>query len=202
MSFGERKLWTVGGLLALAWLLVYGLYGQLGLSDSRPSAATVKEGSEEESDGPEIYPLVFPVLGEEVTLTDSFGDPRPGGRSHAGVDILAPKRTPVVAAADGVVVWIDRELGGDCCALAVEHDDGWRTRYIHLDNDTEGSDDGRGYGIRVGIDIGTRVRAGMVIGWVGDSGNAEETTSHLHFELRRPDRTAIDPYPSLVGVEP
>jgi murein DD-endopeptidase MepM/ murein hydrolase activator NlpD len=41
------------------------------------------------------------------------------------------------------------------------------------------------------------VRAGQVIGFVGDSGNAEATVSHLHFELRRPDGTAVDAFTSL-----
>jgi murein DD-endopeptidase MepM/ murein hydrolase activator NlpD len=143
-----------------------------------------------------VYRLIFPVDGEHRFSRD-FGDPRGGGRSHEGTDILAAKMTPVVAAADGTVRYMADERGGDCCAVFVVHDDGWRTRYIHLNNDTPGTDDGKAYGIARGIRRGSRVRVGQVIGWVGDSGNAEATVSHLHFELRRPDGTPVDPFPSL-----
>ncbi len=149
---------------------------------------------------PLIYPLVFPLVGK-AQLTKSFGDPRSAGRHHEGVDILAPKLTPVVAVADGTVRWMHDTRGGNCCDLSIVHTDGWRSRYIHLNNDTPGTDDGQGYGIARGIRVGARVRAGQVIGYVGDSGNAEQTVSHLHFELRRPDGTAVDPYPSLVVAE-
>lgn len=143
--------------------------------------------------------LVFPLAGEAL-LTDSFGDPRPGRRLHKGVDIMAPKMTPVVAAVAGTVTRMQKEVGGDCCALVLRHDGGWTTRYLHLNNDTVGTDDGRGYGIAPGIRVGSRVEAGRVIGWVGDSGNAETTSPHLHFELRDPDRRAVDPYAGLLSA--
>ncbi|HTW96455.1 MAG TPA: peptidoglycan-binding protein, partial [Candidatus Methylomirabilis sp.] len=47
---------------------------------------------------------------------------------------------------------------------------------------------------------GAPVRKGQLIGWMGDSGNAENVGSHLHFEIRRPDGTAIDPYQSLLAA--
>lgn len=144
-----------------------------------------------------IYAMIFPLAGDGV-LTGSFGDPRSGGRKHEGEDIMAPKLTPVVAVAAGKVEWMQAEIGGRCCALSLRHDDGWRSRYIHLNNDTPGTDDGRGYGIAEGLERGVRVEAGTVIGWVGDSGNAEHTPPHLHFELRRPNRRPINPYPSLL----
>lgn len=147
-----------------------------------------------------VYPLVFPVAGPHV-LTDSFGDPRGRSRSHEGVDILAERMVPVVAVADGEVRWVHDERGSNCCDVAVLHDDGWRSRYIHLNNDTPGTDDGRAVGIAPGVREGGRVVAGQVIGWVGDSGNAEGTTPHLHFELRRPDGSPVDPLPSLVAAK-
>lgn len=145
---------------------------------------------------PVIYPMLFPVAGEHRFGRD-FGDPRGPGRSHTGIDILAEKLTPVVAVADGTVRWIHGERGGECCALSIVHEDGWRSRYIHLNNDTPGTDDGRGYGIARGLRLGSRVRAGQVIGFVGDSGNAEATAPHLHFELLRPDGSAVDAFDSL-----
>ena len=114
---------------------------------------------------------------------------------------MAAKGIPVLAAADGVVDWIPV----NCCALGVDHGGGWQTRYIHLNNDTQNPDgtysnDGQGWGIADGIVDGSVVTKGQVIGWVGNSGNAEGGASHLHFELRR-NGTAIDPYPYLIAAE-
>lgn len=144
-------------------------------------------------------PIVFPVIGE-VTYTDTFGAPRSGGRTHAGIDLMsvgAVKGLPVVSAADGVVKWI----GSECCFLAVDHGEGWETWYIHLDNDTPGTDDGLGWGIAPGLEVGTPVSQGQLIGWLGDSGNAEDTAPHLHFEIRK-DGVAINPYQYLLAAAP
>lgn len=149
---------------------------------------------------PEIYPIVFPVAGE-VRYTDTWGAPRSGGRSHHGVDMLAEKMVPVLAAADGTVDWMHDEQGGNCCAMALLHDDGWESWYIHLNNDTPGTDDGLGWGFAEGISSGVRVEAGQVIGYVGDSGNAEWSSPHLHFELHQPDGTPINPYPHVYAAE-
>ena len=135
--------------------------------------------------------LSFP-LPDPPPFGDTYGDPRPGGRTHEGVDLMAPKRTPVHAAAAGTVRWLQDEAGGRCCALALEHENGWRTRYLHLDNDTPGTDDGLAVGIAPGLERGASVEAGELIGWVGDSGNAEKVGSHLHFELRDPSGRAVN----------
>jgi Peptidase family M23 len=142
-----------------------------------------------------IYPMIFPVVGD-VSFTDTFGAPRSGGRTHEGTDIMGAKMLPVVAVADGTVGWI----GSTCCYFELEHDDGYSSWYIHLNNDTPGTDDGLAWGIAPGITTGVRVTAGQLIGWVGDSGNAEWTGSHLHFELRDPDGTAINAYESLLAA--
>lgn len=145
---------------------------------------------------PFVYSMLSPY-GEEPQVISVFGADRPNGRLHKGVDIAAPKLTPVYAVAGGVITWILDERTGDCCALAVRHDDGWTSYYIHLNNDTFATDDGLGYGIAPGVTLETRVDAGQLIGWVGDSGNAEETPPHIHFELRMPNGSAIDPLASL-----
>jgi murein DD-endopeptidase MepM/ murein hydrolase activator NlpD len=147
--------------------------------------------TQEQSRGEE---LVFPVRGE-CSIVSRFGEARPGNRRHMGIDIAAGKMTPVVAAAPGAVEWLHSTPGEQCCAVALVHDNGWHTRYLHLNDDTPGTDDGRVVGIVKGLQVGDRVRAGQLIGWVGDSGNA--TAPHLHFELQQPDGTPVDPYQSL-----
>ena len=143
-----------------------------------------------------VYRMQWPVLGGGAVLS-VFGAERDlGARRHAGVDISAPKMTPVVAVRDGTVTAIHSDPA-DCCSVALTHDDGWSSFYLHLNNDLDGSDDGDGVGIRPDLLVGTRVVAGEVIGWVGDSGNAEPTTPHLHFELHMRNGVAIDPLASL-----
>ena len=157
--------------------------------------------------------MVFPVGGDEYRITDSFGDCRDGcARSHEGVDIMAPKGTPVYAVADGTATWVSA-APDDCCRLGIDHGNGWYTRYLHLNDDVvdkngvyKENTDGRGWGIAEGIVDGTELKAGQLIGWVGDSGNAAETVTHLHFELRRTegdewDAVAIDAYPYLLRAE-
>jgi hypothetical protein len=145
----------------------------------------------------EVYPIVFPVDGPHH-YTDTFGVSRGGDRTHEGIDIIAAKMTPVVAAADGTVGWVSDQ----CCAMELVHDDGYRSRYIHLNNDTPGTDDGLGWGFAPGIESGTRVEARQLIGYVGDSGNAEATSPHLHFELRYSSGVAFNPYESLLVAIP
>jgi peptidoglycan hydrolase-like protein with peptidoglycan-binding domain len=162
------------------------------------SAAPVVGGSHFYGERVE-YPMLFPVGGSDIFFADDdsigFGACRDGcSRLHEGVDVLAPKMTEVYAVADATVSWI----GSRCCSVFLQHDDGWQSWYIHLNNDTPGTDDGLGWGIADGIVPGARVAAGQLIGWVGDSGNAEDTAPHLHFELHDANGVILDPYPSLL----
>jgi peptidoglycan hydrolase-like protein with peptidoglycan-binding domain len=149
--------------------------------------------------------MVFPVQGENH-YSDTFWASR-GQYVHHATDIMAAKMTPVVAVADGVIYSVNwstdpSNLKPDkCCNLILDHDDGWRTKYYHLNNDTPGTDDGQAWGIAPGILPGTEVRAGQVIGWVGDSTNAEGTSPHLHFELVDPEGTIVNPYLALRAAE-
>lgn len=136
------------------------------------------------------------------SFVDTFGAPRDGGRRrHAGIDIMARRGVPIVAVAAGVVEKVgEGSLAGQY--VVVRHDDGWRSKYLHLDNDSPGTDDGLGIGYAEGIRVGMRVQAGTVLGFVGDSGNSEHTVPHLHFGLYQPNGLPINPYRALVAAHP
>jgi hypothetical protein len=146
----------------------------------------------------ELYPLVFPVEGPH-SFTDDFGAPRSEGRLHQGTDVFADKMTPVVAAADGTVLRtsIGQRAGR---YIVLKHADGWLSYYLHLNNDTPGTDDGLYDEWPAGIAKGATVEAGDLLGYVGDSGNAEETPAHLHFELHNPLGDPVNPYPHLLAA--
>ncbi len=138
-----------------------------------------------------------PIAGPSSTLS-VFGAVREAGdRWHAGLDISARKLTPVVAVHEGVVSKVNRNGDGDCCWVGVRHTDGWSSLYVHLNNDLFGTDDGTGTGIVRGLEVGDPVARGQVIGYVGDSGNAEPGVPHLHFELRTRWGESVDPLPSI-----
>lgn len=153
------------------------------------------------------YPMVFPVVGT-YTYWNSFWEPRSNG-PHQAVDIAADKMTPVVAVSAGTVTYVNWSTTPSdpnpnptrCCSVVVRHDDGWASWYIHLNNDNPGSDDGQGWGVAPGIVVGARVGAGDLLGWVGDSGNAEDTIPHLHMELFDPEGIPVDPYTALRASE-
>lgn len=147
------------------------------------------------------FALFFPQDPLQTHFFDSFGDARSGGRRHHGTDLMAPKHTPVYAVADGVVTTL--KTGGlSGWWIAIEHAGGWESWYMHLNDDTPGTDDGRaepGQVFAPGIEVGSRVVAGQLIGFVGDSGNAEGSGAHTHFELHH-DGSVVNPYPYLAGA--
>ena len=151
---------------------------------------------------PFVYDMAWPLAGVGQ-IGSPFGADRDGGaRNHEGNDIAAPRLTPVLAVADGVVSHIAQERGtSNCCWAIVQHTDGWQSYYIHLNNDQYETDDGLGIGLRTDLVEGSPVARGEVIGWVGDSGNAEGTVPHLHFELHNPEGLAVDPRPSLLVAQ-
>jgi len=148
------------------------------------------------------YGMMWPLAGAGQIISGFGADRDHGSRHHQGVDIAAPKLTPVVAVADGVVMGVTQVVGTEeCCWMSLRHDDGWQSYYVHLNNDLYGTDDGTGIGVRPDLVEGTEVTKGEVIGWVGDSGNAEETVDHLHFELRTSGGEAVDPVPSVRAAQ-
>lgn len=152
-------------------------------------------------DGPEYRRIIFPVQGP-VSYTDTFGACRDGcSRRHEGNDLMGRKLQPLLAATDGVVAWMRNDgAGRSGNMVSIRDAQGWEYRYIHLNNDTPGTDDGANppeWAFGPGIKVGAKVKYGQLVGYLGDSGNAEGTAPHLHFEIRRPDGTAMNPYASL-----
>ena len=118
-----------------------------------------------------------------------------------GNDIFGAKGSPIVTVADGFVTAIG-ENARSGYYVRIRHRDDWETWYMHLNNDTAGTDDGRGgleTAVPEGLEEGMYVPAGTVIGFVGDSGNAESSTPHTHFELHH-GRSTVNPYPWLADA--
>jgi len=152
------------------------------------------------ADGP-TYPIVFPVEGT-VRYSNDFGACRSGcSRGHEGNDLMGTKLQRILAAHDGTVKWVREDASGTSGnMLALRSSDGWETWYIHINNDTPNTDDGANpaeFRFAPGIKAGSKVKAGDFIAYMGDSGNAEDTQAHLHFELHQPDGTVVNPYWSL-----
>jgi hypothetical protein len=141
----------------------------------------------------------FPVVGN-VSYSDDFGAPRWQGR-HEGNDIMSIRHQPAVAFERGKVEIHYRSLSSTCM-LYLRGASGMTYVYIHLNNDLTMKNDNRG-GCRRGVayapglQTGQTVRRGQLVGYVGDSGDADGIQPHLHFEVRRPSGRAINPYTYL-----
>lgn len=141
----------------------------------------------------------FPVVGN-VTFTNDYGDPRPGGW-HQGNDIMGRRWQPAIAFEGGRV---DKHVGSSIgtCMLYLHGASGMTYVYIHLNNDLGFNNDNDG-GCRNGVSWapglrdGDWVRRGELVGYVGDSGDADGIQPHLHFEIRKPSGSPINPYTHL-----
>ena len=122
---------------------------------------------------------ICPVQGPRAFSND-FGDPRSGGRSHQGNDIMAPRGTPVVASVAGTVKGHNSSLGG--ISYYLNGDDGNTYFGTHLDRLSGASG---------------RVAAGTVVGYVGSTGNASASAPHLHFEIHPGGGRAVNPFSTL-----
>jgi murein DD-endopeptidase MepM/ murein hydrolase activator NlpD len=132
-----------------------------------------------------VATLQFPVQGLTPRAVQSrYGDQRDSGvRAHEGVDIFAPRGTPALAAADGWVTRVTTNRLGGNVVWVWDPERGQALYYAHLD--------------RQDVSTGVRVKAGDVIGRVGNTGNARTTPPHLHFGIYRPLEGAIDPLPFI-----
>ncbi len=172
-----------------------------------PASAAVDPGTGTVYElAPVVVPMLFPVLGP-TSHSDVWLACRSGcARMHMGQDLMGPKMSPLVAAFDGVITSLSRSSGTLVVTADRGRAAGWSAVYVHINNDTPGTDDGRGsdqYAVPAGLEVGSRVLAGQLVGWRGDSGNAEETGPHLHFELRKGSGwrgTVYNAHPSLVAA--
>jgi len=167
-----------------------------------PSPAQVQAALGANRPQPLVGPsgLAIPVLGiRPEQLTDTYSQARAGGaRVHDAIDIMAPRGTPVVAAADGTLEKLFFSTGGGGITAYVRSPDrAWIYYYAHLDR------------YAPGLVEGQYVRRGDLIGFVGSTGNANPDGPHLHFAIARmgpADRfwqgTPINPYPLLAGRAP
>jgi murein DD-endopeptidase MepM/ murein hydrolase activator NlpD len=130
--------------------------------------------------------LTFPVAGKVSNIGSIWGDNRDAGaRRHEGIDIFAPKRTPVVAAYDGVVNRVNEtNIGGKVVWLRPKSKN-LNLYYAHLDEQL--------------VSDGQRVSAGDTLGLIGNTGNARTTPPHLHFGIYG-FGGAIDPLPFVNTV--
>jgi peptidoglycan LD-endopeptidase LytH len=128
--------------------------------------------------------ILVPVKGiTRRQVANTYGAPRPGGRKHEGLDIFAPTGTPIIAAAPGLVLDIGSNSLGGLVVTVVGHGNR-RYYYAHLSR----------YG---NIEEGAWVNAGMVLGYVGKTGNAANTPPHLHFGVYGERWQALNPYSLL-----
>jgi murein DD-endopeptidase MepM/ murein hydrolase activator NlpD len=125
----------------------------------------------------------FPVAGEH-NFTDTFGAPRSDVPVHIGNDVFAAFGTPVVAVADGRIYRVGTlKIAGN--RLWLRDHRGNRYFYAHLSD------------FAAAAFNGADVHAGEVIGFVGNTGDAEPTPPHLHFEVHMPDGQVVGPFPYL-----
>jgi len=162
------RLWTVLfplvliGVLWLLWPLVQNL---------RRSAALLA------APAPTAGSLPNPLPGQR--FVDTWGAARGEGRRHEGVDIFAPRGTPIRATTRGMVMNIGaNRLGGR--TVMVLGPAGQRHYYAHLERYPN-------------LRAGNWIEAGTVVGYVGDSGNAQGTPPHLHYGIYT-SSGAINPY--------
>ena len=150
------------------------------------STTTTSEPPTSTTQPPPASSRVCPVDGA-VAFTDTWGDPRSGGRTQKGVDMIAARGTPSVAIEAGTVKRLrNGGLGGITVTLrGVSGDEFY---YAHLD------------GWAPGLSVGQSLVVGELLGYVGNTGNAQYTVPHLHFEWAPGGGAAVNPYPLVADL--
>jgi len=145
------------------------------------------------------YPIAAPHNGGYDGNWSNFTcAPHPGhspdnsdyGGAHHGNDLFAPRGAPVVAPRDGVVTRSGVASSTSGNRVTIEDECGWGYYLGHLD------------AIAPGVGVGARVRAGQVIGAVGNTG-AAGTAPHVHFNVHRDGdyNNDTDPFPLLQAAD-
>lgn len=186
----------LGWTLLIVVLLVIGAFVLMlrkgdGVTQAPPTANMAAAKPEAAGGG-----LIIPVAGITADkLTDTWGDTRGDGmRQHHAIDIMAPRGTPVLAAAAGTVEKIFESRDGGHTIYIRRTNPAWQDYYAHLD------------AYAPGLKEGQAVKQGQQIGQVGSTGDASAEAPHLHYEIHHmaPDDgwwkgTEINPYPILHG---
>ena len=161
---------------------------RVGADEASPPESDEPAGPAEPVEGLYLYPVETQPRCENL---DNFGgfSKSFGSGGHQGVDIGTERGQEVYAVVDGVLYrqWTDLD-GGAGLGWGLHGVDDTKFRYFHLD------------GFAPGLEVGSTVERGQVIGYVGDTGNATPGGWHLHFEIRpgpAPHATPVDPNPLL-----
>lgn len=158
------------------------------LADERAAAAAAEASARTTSARAPVHSggaLQSCPEGQPRTFVDTFGAPRSGGRTHQGIDMMAPYGTPVYAAQSGRFEQNYNSLGGISALLYAGNGD--YTYYAHMSS-------------YAGVGNGASVPAGTMIGHVGNTGDASGGPMHLHFEYHPGGGGAVDPYNMLRAV--
>jgi murein DD-endopeptidase MepM/ murein hydrolase activator NlpD len=137
--------------------------------------------------------LTLPVQGiKREHLTDTFNDMRGTSRRHEGLDVLAPRNTPILAVEDGTVAKLFVSKAGGLTVYQFDPGSQYAYYYAHLERYADG------------LTEGAPVKRGQVLGYVGTTGNAPRDTPHLHFAIFKLGQdkkwwegTPVDPYSVL-----
>ena len=144
------------------------------------------------------HEIAMPLRGiDPDSLRSSFDAPRSGGlRRHEALDIMAPRSTPILAAAKGRILKLFTSVAGGLMIYATDSSERFILMYAHLDHYATGARDG------------APLERGQLIGYVGSTGNASAAAPHLHFAILRSadvkhwsKGNAIDPLPVLRAAE-
>ncbi|MDT9597470.1 M23 family metallopeptidase [Sphingosinicella rhizophila] len=192
---------AVATLTSMFWMALYATDGD-GKVEPAGDSVVVGKPRVEVAEGLVVGPagLAIPVAGiAPEKLVDTFTQARAGGaRVHDAIDIMAPRGTPVIAAAPGRVERLFFSEGGGGITAYVRSPDGrWTYYYAHLN------------AYAPGLHEGQALRRGDRIGTVGSTGNASPDGPHLHFAILRRapgekwhEGSPVNPYPLLAGNRP
>lgn len=152
----------------------------------RAAEAAARAAAEGMSAGSQVIGgMICPFTPGRTQFGDTYGAPRSGGRLHRGVDMFAPRGEPIYAVESGTAAISDHGLGGKQITLRASS--GRAYYYAHLDG--------------FAVSNGATVSQGDLLGYNGDSGNAEGTSPHLHFQIHPNGGSGvINPTPSVAAV--